>query len=134
SRPATLRCCPTRTSSLQSSAGQHATSSNEQRRPFASAEAVDANGSKRRSRHGGSRFCPTSPAGSPPPWWTTTSGGGSGCERRTSSALPLDHRQGIQRVLPPSINRQFHESSMKACARPRGGDSRDERAREPEPS
>ena len=47
---------------------------------------------------------------------------------------PLDHRQGRERVLPKSINRQLNEPSMEARARPRGGDSRDERAREAEPS
>ena len=55
-------------------------------------------------------------------------------ERRSLSVLPLDHRQRVERVLPPSINRQFHEPSMKARARPRGGDSRDKRPREAEPS
>jgi hypothetical protein len=40
---------------------------------------------------------------------------------RSLSVLPLDHRQ-------------FHEPSMKACVRPRDGDSSDELAREAEPS
>ena len=59
---------------------------------------------------------------------------GARCDGRSLSVLPLDHRQRVERVLPPSINRQFHEPSMKACVRPRGGDSRDESAREAEPS
>ena len=49
-------------------------------------------------------------------------------------ALPPDHRQWVERVFPPSIDRQFNEPSMEARVRPRDGDSRDERAREAEPS
>src|SRR5215469_16289085 len=47
---------------------------------------------------------------------------------------PLDHRQGVERVLPKLINRQLNEPSMEARVRPPGGDSRDGRARKAEPS
>ena len=50
------------------------------------------------------------------------------------STSPLDHRQRCERVLQKSINRQLNEPSMEAGVRPRGVDSRDERAREAEPS
>src|SRR5262245_63719655 len=63
------------------------------------------------------------------------------CSRRTTvyrdsvtGGLPPEHRQGVERVLPPSIDRQFHEPSMKARVRPRAGDIRDERTREAEPA
>src|SRR5262249_3789863 len=48
--------------------------------------------------------------------------------------LPPDHWQRTERVLPPPIERQRHEPSMKACVRPSGDDGRDERARKTEPS
>ena len=59
---------------------------------------------------------------------------GVGRERRSLSPSPPDHRQRCERVLPKSINRQLNEPSMEACARPLGGDSRDERTRETESS
>jgi hypothetical protein len=37
-------------------------------------------------------------------------------------------------MLEEATNRQLNEPSMEARIRPRGGDSRDERAREAEPS
>ena len=53
---------------------------------------------------------------------------------RSLTRSPLDHRQGVERGLPKSINRQLNKLSMEARARPRRGDSRDERARKAEPS
>src|SRR5216683_1349550 len=53
---------------------------------------------------------------------------------RSLTTSPLDHRQRCERVLPKSINRQLNEPPMEARVRPRGSDSRDERAREAEPS
>ena len=49
-------------------------------------------------------------------------------EKLEHAAEELYHRQGCERVLPKSINRQLNEPSMEARARPRGTDSHDEPA------
>jgi hypothetical protein len=53
----------------------------------------------------------------------------AGCERR-SVACHLTIGRGFSRRLPSSIDRQFHERSVKACARPGGDAVGDDSARE----